>query len=93
MILALLSCEDYVFFNCESLKEVTLPECLKSIGYSAFADCESLRIITLKSLNPPKLDTEAFSDIHPEAVFRVPLTALPLYKKAPKWRKLRLVGY
>ena len=37
----------YAFYNCVSLKEVTLPASLKEIGEKAFANCMNLREIVL----------------------------------------------
>ncbi len=38
---------NYAFFECETLKEVVLPETLESIGVRAFAGCEALWSIKL----------------------------------------------
>ena len=36
---------DEMFYSCEYLKSVTLPDTVKSIGYNAFCSCESLKDI------------------------------------------------
>lgn len=41
---------DKFFYNCDSLKTVTLPSTLESIGNEAFSSCGSLESITLPSL-------------------------------------------
>lgn len=38
-----------MFYSCSSLEAVSLPEGLRSIGYSAFYKCESLKNIRLPS--------------------------------------------
>lgn len=39
----------FAFYNCKSLKKITLPTTLKSIGDSAFKNCTSLKTITLSN--------------------------------------------
>ena len=37
----------YFLHNCKSIKEFTIPDSVKSIGYSAFSSCDSLTNITI----------------------------------------------
>jgi hypothetical protein len=40
--------ENYIYFtNCKNLKNITLPNSVKEIGYKAFAGCEQLQTIIL----------------------------------------------
>ena len=41
------SIDERVFYQCDKLTDVTLPDSLTSIGYSAFEDCSALTNITL----------------------------------------------
>ena len=41
--------ESHAFFGCKSLKDITLPPSLKSIGISAFDMCESLTCMVIPS--------------------------------------------
>ena len=38
---------DYVFYNCDALKEVTIPGSIKNIGKYTFQDCDYLTTVTL----------------------------------------------
>ena len=40
---------DYAFSGCSSLKSITIPDSVTSIGYSAFRDCSSLTSVTIPS--------------------------------------------
>lgn len=50
-----------VFFGCESLTEVTLPDTVEEIGDHAFKDCEELSSITLPS-SLKEIGDHAFED-------------------------------
>jgi hypothetical protein len=49
---------DLAFYLCQSLKSVTIPESVNTIGMSAFLSCSNLKIITV--LNPNTVLTEGF---------------------------------
>ena len=48
------------FFYCESLKEITIPDGVTSIGCDAFSCCESLKEITIPD-SVTSIGNEAFS--------------------------------
>ena len=50
------------FANLTTLSSVTLPETLETIGNEAFSGCSSLESITLTSVTPPTIGTNAFSN-------------------------------
>ena len=51
---------DEVFYNCESLTSITLPDSVTEIGDEAFEQCDSLTSITLPG-SVSKIGVEAFS--------------------------------
>ncbi|MCM1505818.1 MAG: leucine-rich repeat protein [Ruminococcus flavefaciens] len=44
---AVTTIENYAFNNCKSLKSVTIPESIISIGYQSFAGCSAITSITI----------------------------------------------
>ena len=54
---------EYAFCNCDSLTSVTIGNSVTTIGEQAFNDCFSLTSITFKSINPPTIVNESFSNI------------------------------
>lgn len=59
-----------------SLRTVTLPSTLKSIGESAFAGCTSLESVNCYAINPPEIVSDSFADISSSAAIYVPVPAL-----------------
>ena len=51
--------EAYAFNACRKLKEIDIPENVRSIGYAAFMDCEELHKIKLMG-DVPKIGENAF---------------------------------
>lgn len=45
----------YIFFKCEGIKSITIPESCTSIGDRAFQGCSGLTKVTVKATNPPKI--------------------------------------
>lgn len=39
--------DEWAFFDCQSLKKITLPDSVKVLGYGAFSSCESLKSVDL----------------------------------------------
>ena len=48
----------FAFYDCESLRSVTIPDACHSIGYAAFSDCKNLGSVTI---------SDSISEIGPEA--------------------------
>ena len=53
--------DDYVFWKCTSLQNITIPNSVTSIGDSAFYYCSSLTSVTIPD-SVTYIDREAFSD-------------------------------
>ena len=70
------------FYGCSSLEKVTLPESLKTIGYSAFQGCTSLRSITVSADSVAKMVSGALRDLPADFRIYVPKTHTKRYREA-----------
>ena len=70
------------FNGCEALQSVTLPDSLKTIGYSAFAGCKSLRKISVAADSVATLEAGAFRDLPADFRIYVPKTHAKRYREA-----------
>lgn len=70
------------FNGCEALQSVTLPDSLRTIGYSAFAGCKSLRKISVSADSVATLEEGAFRDLPSDFLIYVPKTHTKRYRKA-----------
>ena len=70
------------FNGCSALERVTLPDSLKSIGYSAFAGCNKLGKITVSADSVPALEEGAFRDLPADFCIYVPKTHIKRYREA-----------
>ena len=50
----------YSFCGCTSLRSVTLPNKIQTVGIGAFMGCENLSVISMQSATAPKLDSNVF---------------------------------
>ena len=76
--------EEYTFIN-NSLKNLTLPSTITSIGKSVFYDNFDLESIICNAATPPTLGDNAFdSDIKPDV--KVPISSIAAYKQANGWK-------
>ena len=76
--------EEYTFIN-NSLKNLTLPSTITSIGESVFYDNFDLESIICNAATPPTLGDNAFdSDIKPDV--KVPISSIAAYKQANGWK-------
>ena len=76
--------EEYTFIN-NSLKNLTLPSTITSIGESVFYDNYYLQLIICNAATPPTLGDNAFdSDIKPDV--KVPISSIAAYKQANGWK-------
>ena len=76
--------EEYTFIN-NSLKNLTLPSTITSIGESVFYDNYYLQLIICNAATPPTLGDNAFdNDITPS--IKVPLQSIAAYRQAVGWK-------
>lgn len=74
---------DKAFYECESLRKVTIPQSVKSIGEMAFAGCDKLQDIYCYHETPVPIKSNtitSFSFVH------VPKDCLETYKKVNVWK-------
>ena len=70
------------FNGCSELERVTLPDSLKTIGYSAFAGCKKLSKITVAADSVATLEPGTFRDLPENFLIYVPKTHTKRYRKA-----------
>lgn len=76
----------YAFCQTEITK-ITMPAEMKAIGEYAFAECENLSVIILKSTTPPTLPDNAFSSqTYSQAFLKVPAECKAAYQAAEGWK-------
>ena len=81
--------EDEAFKQCLSLKTITLPQNISTIGAYAFAGCTNLTSIYTLCTTPPAAQSHAFDESHP--IVYVPQNTKTLYEEAEEWRNLIIV--
>ena len=84
-----------VFHECTSLTSVTIGDSVTSIGYAAFAYCNSLTSVYCKAITPPSLGYDVFYDNGSGRKIYVPAESVEAYKSAKNWSgyKSAIVGY
>lgn len=75
------------FSGCDNLAKVTFAEdsLIQVISDNAFADCTSLARVVLKTITPPYIQANTFTNVPTTCVFEVPPEALEAYKAAENW--------
>jgi len=72
---------DNTFSGCTALRSISLPDSLKSISATAFADCISLDTIRVSCDSVPELSAHAFDDLAPSFRILVPKSLCKLYRE------------
>ena len=78
-----------VFWDCQSFEEITIPAGVSTIGEYVFFYCKNLRHVYNYAPEP-----QAVSSIFnlPGITIHVPSASVELYRNAPHWRMLDIVG-
>ncbi|HBL72521.1 MAG TPA: hypothetical protein DD409_06420, partial [Bacteroidales bacterium] len=80
------------FAECRSLKRITLPPSLSSIG-SEFRGCSALESFTMLASTPPTTSTTTFGDIPlSTCTLYVPFGSEEAYFNAPNWYFESIIG-
>lgn len=73
------------FNGSTQLKKCVIPQTVEQIGEGAFANCESLKTVELKSNEPPKVGKTTFDNT--SAVILVPQESYYAYLQHKDWKK------
>ena len=79
-------------FARTGLAKVDIGTGILTMEVSAFYQCSSLADITVRATTPPVIHSTTFLDINSSYVIKVPCDNLSLYRSAPDWKDLTLVG-
>ena len=82
------------FYDCNRLKQMTLPAAVEIIGNEAFASCAELSEVYCKAQNPPLVGEMIFDKDKIFAIY-VPAESVEAYKTAEGWSEYAdsIVGY
>lgn len=87
--------EHDAFYESLSLREITIPSSVKSIGDYAFYYCESLKNVYCKANIPPTLGVSVFdnfdngTDTPIGCTIHVPTASVDAYKNAANWKNYK----
>lgn len=84
--------KEFAFYYCPKLAEVTIPQSVASIGYSAFSSCESLNKVKVEWSNPLPLSDYVFlySPIAGATLY-VPTGTKDKYASATTWSEFGVI--
>lgn len=81
---------DRAFGSDKSLAEATLPTTIRTIGGWSFFEDPALKVVYIKAVTPPSLDTYAFGG-STNCVITVPDAAYNAYKNSSTWAAFNLM--
>ena len=86
---------DSAFYNCDSLRSITIPDSVTSIGNQAFYRCNRLTRVYCKATTPPTLGYNSFVHNGSGRKIYVPAASVEAYKSARYWDEYAsaIVGY
>ena len=73
-------------FEGSPIEQITIPDTVTEIEYSAFSYCGRLASITCLAATPPALGTDAFSSDTAGFTIKVPAASVAAYKAADGWK-------
>ena len=83
----------YAFNGCTRLASVTIGNSVYTISSRAFAGCDSLRVVTCLVPEPLAINANVFNDLYEQALLRVPMNAVDVYRAASPWNQFsKIVG-
>jgi len=88
------SIKNHAFYGCNNLIDITIPASVSNIGGWTFYNCTSLKDIYFSSIIPPAVGSDAFQNVHPEAIAIVPSRwgqANPPVLENDLWHNLTIV--
>ena len=78
--------ESYTFRGCDRLKTVTIGSQMQEIGSYAFTNCDSITKVVSKTVNPPAIYENTFSQsAYSNATLYVPAGTASAYRAADGW--------
>lgn len=82
-----------VFQECGSLKAISLPNTIDSLGINSFLGCgDNLEVLRIYSVKPPKCGEKSFNGINfDKCTLEVPQSALSAYQSAAFWKLFKKV--
>ena len=83
------------FKYIETLEKVTIGKNVSKILSVAFGDCNKLKDVYCKALNPPICSSDTFQNINPGFMIYVPVESVDAYKSATNWSAYAdyIIGY
>lgn len=81
-----------IFQYCTSLKTVVLPQSILNIDTSAFSGCTNLENIYIQALEPPMVQTDAFSELQDyDVTLNVPKGTIASYRDIVPWNNFEKI--
>ena len=75
-------------FASTGITSITIPKNVKKIAHNIFDNCQNLKIIIMKSQNPPSLDKDSFKNISiTKIIIYVPDNSVDTYINDSQWSK------
>lgn len=80
------------FANVSSLKNITIPSCITSIGANAFSGCTGINCVTTKAAKPVDIMEGTFDGLaQVNAILYVPQGCLNTYQNADVWKGFGII--